>query len=70
MNTILVQPSFPNKALLKPSEIKDHLIDIRDTSKIPNMYFPDLNMIPMPEGVMHFEWGDVKCPFLALSVLT
>ncbi|MCX6706470.1 MAG: ATP-binding protein, partial [Candidatus Woesebacteria bacterium] len=57
MCTILVQPFYPSKALLSPSEIKEQIISIRDLNKTPEMYFPDLNMKPVPQGLMDFEWG-------------
>ena len=57
MNTILIQPFYPSKALLSPFEIKEQIINIRDLKKTTNMYFPDLNMKPAPQGLISFEWG-------------
>jgi len=59
MCTILVQPFYPKEALMKPSDIKDKTREIRDLHNTPQMYYPDLNLKPIPEGVFHFEWGEM-----------
>ncbi len=58
MCTIILQPFFPKEALLKPSEIKDRIVEIRDLQRTPRMYFPDLNVWPIPQGILRFDWGE------------
>lgn len=54
--TILLQPFYP-KPFTNPSEIKNKLMEIRDGERTFRIEFPNLNAEPIPEGVMHFNWG-------------
>lgn len=62
--TIIVQPFHPAKALITPQEIKSSLGKITVQSRSLNE-FPPLDMGPIPDGLLKFEWGHcngyIKC---------
>ena len=80
MFTVVLQPFYPKKALIAPHEIMNSLDRFRVRAGWGD--FPDLNMNPIPDGVLNFFWrqndGLVKCEqiysygliFLTLDVLS
>lgn len=64
MATILLQPFYPQKAFIRPSELKDSLEKIRVTSRRFGD-FPSLNVERIPDGVFDFgcnyQSGAVDC---------
>lgn len=80
MFTIVLQPFYPKKSLLAPQEILNSLDKLRVRAGWGD--FPDLNMNPIPDGVINFFWrhddGLIKCEqiysygliFLTLDVLS
>lgn len=79
MFTVILQPFYPKKSLIVPQEIMNSLDKFRVRAGWGD--FPDLNMNPIPDGVLNFFWrhndGLIKCEqiysygliFLTLDVL-
>lgn len=63
MFTVVLQPFYPHRALISPQEIMDSLDKLRVRAGWGD--FPELNMDPIPEGVLSFYWrhndGLIKC---------
>lgn len=64
MCTILLQPYYPHKSYIKPSELKDSIEQIRARGKYEGD-FPSFNKETIPEGIMSFNWnqnsGSLSC---------
>lgn len=58
-----IQPFYPSKALMRPSELRDNLAQLRGS--LPYIEFPNLSMRPIPEGLYFFDWdknnGRIEC---------
>ncbi len=63
MFTVVLQPFYPQRALISPHEIMNSLDQLRVRAGWGD--FPDLNMDPIADGVLSFEWreydGFIKC---------
>lgn len=63
MFTVVLQPFYPQRALISPQEIMNSLDQLRVRAGWGD--FPDLNMDPVPDGVLSFFWrqddGLIKC---------
>ncbi|MFA6501317.1 MAG: RNA-binding domain-containing protein [Parachlamydiales bacterium] len=63
MFTVVLQPFYPKKALITPQEILNSLDKFRVKAGWAD--FPELNMHPIPDGVLNFFWrqgdGLIKC---------
>ncbi|HSA84504.1 MAG TPA: ATP-binding protein [Patescibacteria group bacterium] len=63
MSTITLQPFFPIKALVNPSEIVEKISDYT-VDKSTYTSFPERSLNPMPDGAYHFSHnyaGNLQC---------
>jgi hypothetical protein len=56
MLTLILQPYFPKNPLVSPRKLKEKIEEIRFTSTMGD--FPDLNVKPIQDGLLHFKWND------------
>lgn len=64
---IVIQPFYPSTELMKPSDILDNVLEIRDGDGVFDINFPSvyLEKNPIPDGIAGFNWrnrtGDIHC---------
>lgn len=57
MCKIILQPFYPQKVLMSPSDIKKRASEIRDADPNFQIDYPSLNHDSIQDGVVSFEWG-------------
>lgn len=62
---LIIQPYYPVSQLMKPTDIKEKIQEIRDNDTTTRIDIPSLNQKPVPGGVACFEWdegsGGIRC---------
>lgn len=65
MAKIYFQPYYPTMELMKPSDILDKIVEIRNGDGRFSPTFPSINKDPITNGVADFEWrrrtGNIRC---------